>query len=329
MDSTRVFNMRLKYQFQLLRAIRNYFDKKDFLEVMTPPMVENPGMETHIHPFKVTSVTDKKWPAQYLQTSPEFWMKDLLASPEEELDRIYNLSYCFRDEPSSPEHRNQFIMCEWYRKNERYESIMRDCEELIPHCFNELAAAGAPVREELRTFNMQKVTIQELFENYLHINILDFLDTKELKLKIKKDFKDVILPKVDCTWDDYYFLLFLNMIEPKLRQLPAILLYEFPAPLAALSTIKESNQDVCERFEVYLNGLELCNCFNELTNLDTLKRRFDEQAKDKKKLYKYKLPEPSVIYDAMERGLPPSSGVALGVERLLMGLTRIENPFFN
>jgi lysyl-tRNA synthetase class 2 len=86
---------------------------------------------------------------------------------------------------------------------------------------------------------------------------------------------------------------------------------------------------VCERFEIYANGIELCNCFNELTDLNILKKRFAEQAIDKKNLYGYDLPEPTVIYNAMTRGLPSSAGIALGIERLLKVLTKIENPFWN
>ncbi|MCO4753987.1 MAG: hypothetical protein KC478_05875, partial [Bacteriovoracaceae bacterium] len=112
--------MRLKYQFALIQAIRNYFTEMGFVDVMTPPMVENPGMETHIHPFEVFSKYKGKSTNQYLHTSPEFHMKELLSLEEEQLDNIFNISYCFRDEPSSPIHRSQFLMLEWYRKNERY-----------------------------------------------------------------------------------------------------------------------------------------------------------------------------------------------------------------
>ncbi len=132
--------MRLTYQFALTQAIRNFFNSKGFTDVMTPPMVQNPGMETHVHPFDVRSKRSGKMTGLSLHTSPEFHMKELLSLKEEELDKIFNISYCFRDEPKSEFHRKQFLMLEWYRKNERYESIMRDCERLIPYCFDALKA---------------------------------------------------------------------------------------------------------------------------------------------------------------------------------------------
>ena len=109
--------MRLRYQFELIQLIRNFFTQQGFLDVMTPPAVENPGMEVHIHPFQLHSVIKNKLVPQYLHTSPEFCLKQLLASPGEKIENIFSLSYCFRDEPNSPIHRNQFIMLEWYRKH--------------------------------------------------------------------------------------------------------------------------------------------------------------------------------------------------------------------
>lgn len=318
--------MRLTYQFTLIQAIRNYFNSKSFLDVLTPPMVENPGMETHIHPFEVVSKINGKSTGQYLHTSPEFCMKELLSFEDEALERIFNISYCFRDEPLSEIHRKQFLMLEWYRKNERYEAIMKDCEELVPFCLEELKNAGAPTRAQ--SITSERATVQEVVQEYCGIDVLNFLDRKDLKEKIQNDFKEVPLPQVECDWDDYFFLLFLNLVEPHFKSHPMLLLYEFPAPLAALSTLKESDPRVCERFEVYLSGVELCNCFNELTDLEEQKKRFEAQAMTKKELYGYELPIPNTLYSALERGLPPSAGVALGVERLLSGLIDTSNPFY-
>lgn len=308
----------LELQFALLQSIRDFFKSEGFIDVMTPPMVRNPGMETHIHPFEVYGARDSKSRGFYLHTSPEFHMKELLSLG---FQNIFNISYCFRDEPISPIHRPQFLMLEWYRTGARYEKIMDDTEALIRWCGNDLSLKNVPKKFE-------RLTISELFLHYLKFDILDFLDKELLKKKIEKDYPEVPLPLSECSWDDYYFLLFLNKIEPKLVNHPYLLLYEFPAPLAALSTLKSSDPRVCERFEVYLNGIELCNAFNELTNLEEQKKRFNLQKKEKNDLYGYSLPEASVLYEAMERGFPKSSGIALGVERLLKSLTKIENPFY-
>lgn len=320
--------VKLAAQFQLLWAIRQFFIQRNFVDVMPPPMVQNPGMETHIHPFQVAHAKTTKFSPWYLNTSPEFHMKELLSLGFED---IFTLGYSFRDEPHAPNHRPQFLMLEWYRTNAHYTKIMDDCEELFKFTLNSLNEKALPVDQNLLKTKFERVTVQDLFLDMLHVDILNFLETKDLKELIEKNFKDVPLPTQGeiLSWDDYYFLLFLNKIEPHIAHYPYLLVYEFPNHLSALSTLKPSDPRVCERFEIYSKGVELCNCFNELRDLEIQKERFHSQAKEKENLYGYKLPEPAVLYGAMERGLPVSSGIALGVERLLKILTDIENPFWD
>ena len=287
-------------------------------------MVENPGMETHIHSFQVSSIVKNELKNLYLHTSPEFHMKKLLAE-NEELKNIFTISYCFRDEPNSPIHRNQFLMLEWYRKFERYEKIMQDTENLIKSANAYLQSKN--IKTKKQDFIFERTTVDSLFNEFLNFSILDFLETKELKEKILKDFKDVPLPSVDCDWDDYYFLLFLNKIEPLLENYPYLLISEFPAPLSALSTLSSKDNRVCERFEVYMHGIELCNCFNEITDYKELENRFKQQALDKKRIYNYQLPWPNEFMQTM-KNYPQSAGIALGVERLLLSLVDVNNPFF-
>lgn len=285
-------------------------------------------MEVHIHPFQLRSVHRNELRPLYLHTSPEFCMKDLLSDPSEGLDKIFNISYCFRDEPNSPIHRFQFIMLEWYRQNARYESIMQDTEDLIAFVINEGPKKGLPLRKEFEKVKMIRKTMQELFQEELGIDILNYLTIDSIK-ELLLDFPDVPVPTSQLEWDDYFFLLYLNKIEPNLTKWPLLMITEFPAPLSALSTLKEADPRVCERFEVYVNGVELCNCFNELTDPIEQRARFTMQNALKKKLYNYELPAPRNFYAAMDRGLPPSAGIALGVERLLSSLFEVENPFYS
>lgn len=328
----------LQLHFALLEAIRIFFKKKDFLEVMTPPMVTNPGYEAHIHPYRVYSQHKRQLTNSYLHTSPEFYMKELLSLG---FNNIFNICYCFRDEPESPLHRKQFLMLEWYRTNAKYQSIMDDVEHLLAFCANYLdnidtAKVATKYKAANKAVNEYKrVTVQELFHHYLKIDILAYLDTssncRELRQLIEKNYPDIPLPfdpTHPMSWDDYYFLLFLNKIEPRLKEWPYILIYEFPYHLSALSTINANNPLVCERFEVYLGGIELCNCFNELRDLQIQKQRFQEESQIKFANYQYNLPAPSVLFRALERGFPPSAGIAMGVERLLLALTNISNPFY-
>lgn len=319
--------MRRRHQLELIQSIRQFFQEKDFLEVLTPPMVENPGMETHIHPFQVYSAYKKQLYPLYLHTSPEFCLKEILADAKEEnLSQVYSLAYSFRDEPTSPIHRSQFLMLEWYRLGERYEKIMDDVEELIQWC---LTHTNAPKRKVFENLKFTRMTMSELWLQTINVDPLDYLDPKKLRLLMQTQFPDVPLPKVELPWDDLFFLLHLNKVEAQMSRWPLLLITEFPAPLAALSTIKPNDPRVCERFEVYINGVEICNAYNELIDVKEQRKRFETQAIEKKALYGYDLPAPQKFLRALEKGLPPCAGIALGVERLLHALFEVENPFFD
>ncbi len=284
-------------------------------------------MEVHIHPFQLHSVVQKKNHSLYLHSSPEFCLKELLSLKDESFDNIFSISYCFRDEPTSPIHRSQFVMLEWYRKNARYEAIMEDVEGLLVFCLSEAVKKNLPVREEVKNQKLVKKTMQEIFQEILGIDILNYLDVGSIK-RLLLQFPEVPLPQEELPWDDYFFLLFLNKIEPILVQTPLLMITEFPAPLSALSTLKENDPRVCERFELYVRGVEVANCFNELTDLAEQKKRFQEQKIQKQQLYSNELPEPKSFYTSFERGLPSCSGIALGVERLLTSLFEVDQPFF-
>lgn len=306
-----------------MKSIRSFFEQNSFMEVFAPPAVPNPGMEVHIHPFQLFSKSKNELSQLYLHTSPEFYMKWILSQG---LEKIFNLSYCFRDEPKSPIHRNQFIMLEWYRANERYEKIIADVEELIKFSLTQFQNNG--IETKVKNLQPVKMTVSEVFKKYLDIDILNFLEKNDLKNLIKSKFPSVPLPKEECSWDDYFFLLFLNLIEPEFTKIPFLILTEYPFHLRALSTLKKDDPRVCERFEVYINGIEIANCFNELTDLEEQKKLFKQQKVEKKNLYNYELTEAKVLYRALEKGLPKSSGIALGVERLIMSLTKLNCVFF-
>lgn len=289
--------------FEFVTQMHRFFEAQGFLHTYTPPMVENPGMEVHIHPFGLHRAHGQKKTDLYLHTSPEFAMKGLLTSG---LEKIYQINWCFRDEPESELHRPQFLMLEWYRKGARYEDIMNDTCALIKH----LGFKSEVVKK----------SVSEIFIEFVGFDILDYLEKDKLHKYIKENLSHLPLHEEMPEWDDYFFLIFLNDIEPKLKKYPALILYEYPYHQAALSTIKESDPRVCERFELYLNGVEIANCFNESTDLNELENRFKQQAKTKKELYNYELPAPVKFYETM-KSYPKSSGIALGVERLFGAIT--------
>ena len=187
---------------------------------------------------------------------------------------------------------------------------------------------GKPLNKKVH-----KMTIAEVFKKHLDIDILDLLETNDLKKVIKESFPEIPIPEEDeedkMIWDDYFFLLFLNKIEPLLKQYPFLILYEFPHHLSALSTLKVGDNRVCERFEIYIEGVELANCFNELCDLQIQKERAKKDLLLKKRLYNYTLPLPKTLFRSLEKGLPASSGIALGVERLFSIITKEKNPFLD
>lgn len=302
---------RIEYQSFFLKALRDFFASEDFSEVLVPPMVPCPGIETHIHPFQVYSSQKKELTSFYLQTSPEFYMKELLSVG---MERIYNISHCYRDEPQSEIHRPQFLMLEWYRANKRYDSLMQDCQKLIDFL---LSREPEGFKWKYSTpFKLEKRSMREVFSEVLNVDLYDLLDKQNIKEYLQEKKTDLPLPEAELSWEDSFFLLFLNLIEPHLKEYGGLILTEFPAPLAALSTLKKDDPKVCERFELFINGVEIANCFNELTNLSVQRERAKKNLKQKSDLYQYEVPPPNVLYSALEKGLPSSSGIALGVERL-------------
>ena len=324
---------KLNLQFHIIKAIRQFFTQKGFLDVMTPVAVSQPGMEPHIHPLQVSAVYPASQFSQqhhwFLNTSPEFSMKYLLSVG---FTKIFTITYSFRDEPSSPIHRPQFLMLEWYR-TENYDLIKQDVQDLFNFVARYLKQHHLPLQGLFSSADHQemqftRLTVQELFKRYLDIDILNYLDSAKLKDLITTRFPEVPLPTSDCPWEDYYFLLFLNKIEPHLAEIPFLLLDKFPAPLAALAKISQEDERVCDRFEIYINGMEIANCFHELVDYQQQKERWERYRAEKQAIYHYQLPRPQVLLDALKRGLPTASGIALGVERFGLCLTGEENLFW-
>ncbi len=295
----------LEKRLKFVQKLREFFISEGFIEIDTPPLVENPGMEPHIHPFKVHD--------KFLHTSPEFRMKEVLAQTK--LQNIFSLSYCFRKEPKSPIHREQFLMLEWYRRDQLLDKIIEDTQSLLSFLSNNKC-------------ELVIKTMSEVFQEFLNFCILDFLTKDQLLEKIKKDFKDIPIGSVELEWDDYFFLLFLNKIEPLLKKYPFLIITNFPSPLSALSEIDKNDSRVAKRFELYIHGVEIANCFQELRDVEEQIIRFKEFEDLKEQNYKYKLPWPSRFLKNLEN-LPVSSGIALGADRLYGALKQTDYIFWD
>ena len=311
-----MFSQKQTLSFQFVSAIRQFFTQKNFIDVLTPPMVDCPVIEPFIEPFQVQG-KHLGGKDRYLHTSPEFWMKYLLS---EGLENIFTISYCFRDGPVSPIHRSQFLMLEWYRAHEGYGKIRQDLEELTKfllrsfHCNDDLV--------------VEEMTVQELFQKNLGVDILELPGPMDFKKYIQDNHPDIPLPWCDLPWDDYYHLLFLNKLTPRLEQYRFLILKEYPAQLRALSRLKKTDPRVCERFEYFIDGIEVANCYSELTDLEEQKKCFEEFNQMRDKTGGSKMPRPEVLFHALKKGIPPAAGIALGIERLMKALLGIREPFF-
>ncbi len=310
--------------FLLQQSIRDFFGERGFRDVLTPPAVPHPGLEAHLHPFQLFSVRHRRTLPLYLHTSPEFALKELLAQG---FGDLFSLSYCFRDEPRSATHRRQFLMLEWYRVEQSYQVIADDVAQLIAFCHQRLQEAGVAVLND-HPPRPQTLTVEAAFEKWAKFSVGEHSTLPRLQ-KCVGELWPHLRPESVHHWDDLFFLVFLNVVEPQLKNIPLLILKEYPAQLAALARLKETDPGECERFEVFMHGLELANCFGELADLAEHKRRFANEEVRKRQCYHYQLPPPHDFYRTLESGLPPCAGIALGVERLLAGLTGVENPFYD
>ncbi len=295
--------------------IRNFFLQRDFLETRTPLLVPCPGMEPHVRPISTSTGAS-------LPTSPEFAMKRLLVGG---LKKIFQICPSFRDEPRSPHHFPEFTMLEWYRAHAGYEEIMRDTENLVAHL-----ARSCLGKEEVtfqgRTISVKapwpRYTVRELFLEHAQVDLgrataTEQLRTECLRLGLEVGQSD------GKTWDDYSFLIWLNCVEPRLPNDRAIIVHQYPASQAALAVLETDPQGHpwARRFEIYAGGLELGNAFEELTDPIEQRRRFDEDMELRERTYGSSFPRTPLdegFLEALEEGLPPSSGIAVGVDRLVM-----------
>lgn len=305
---------------RIIAAIRTFFAGRGFIEVETPALQVSPGMEPHLQAF----ATELRPPGEpprpiYLHTSPEFAMKKLLAAG---MPKIFQLARVFRNTERSRTHHPEFTMLEWYRADSGYRDLMYDCEALLRAC---LAAAGAKLFrwqdkscDPSRPF--ERLTVAAAFRRYCDLDLLATAPdptAPDLALLATAAKPLGIAPHEGDDWEDLFFRLFLERIEPYLGVGVPTILYDYPISLAALARAKPEDTRLAERFELYVAGLELANAFGELTDPVLQRARFviDQE----KKLDRYGVTYPiDEDFIAALGDMPESAGIALGVDRLVM-----------
>ena len=294
----------LRLRAALLGCVRRFFDDRGFLEVETPLLSRDTVVDRHLEPIAVTLPGDPSRPEQgrrmWLQTSPELAMKRLLAAGG---TALYQVTRSFRAAESGPRHNPEFTLIEWYRVGDSPDQAMDRLSELA-----EATLQRGPAR---------RLTYAEAFQQHVGIDP-HAASTEQLISAVRKN--DVPAPQ---GWssddrDSWLNLLLAELVEPHLgRDRPTILL-DYPASQAALAKVRPGPPAVAERFELYLDGIELANGYHELLDADELRRRNRDVNRQREADARPPLPEHSRLLDAMDHGLPDCCGVALGFDRLVM-----------
>jgi lysyl-tRNA synthetase class 2 len=285
----------LKLRARIIQAIRSFFETRGFLEVETPLRIPANAPEEHTEPLRSGDL--------FLQTSPELCMKRLLCRGH---DKIFQICRCWRGDERGSRHIPEFTMLEWYRSRSDYEALMKDCEQLLLHvsksCFSSLTVCYESINIALDEV-FTRVSVRDAFRKYTDVTMEEAVG--------------------DGSFDE----IMVTRIEPALVLGKPVLLLDYPIEMAALARPKPGDPAVAERFELYAGGMELANGFSELNDPVEQRLRFLEanQRRSSNGLPPLPVPEPFLGELA---DMPPSAGIALGVDRLVMlfaGATQIDD----
>jgi lysyl-tRNA synthetase class 2 len=275
----------LHQRARILQGIRQFFVEEGYLEVETSHRIPAPAPESHID-----AVPSGTW---FLHPSPELCMKRMMAAG---YDKIFQICRCWREKERGSLHLPEFTLLEWYRARHDYRSLMNECEELI----RSLARAlGLGQRVIFRGHDIdlsnpwERISVKEAFHKCARTSVPEALE---------KDLFDEIM---------------VQDIEPNLGVGKPTFIYDYPAQRGALARLKKEDPTVAERFELYMGGLELANGFSELIDSEEQKKRFRSENENRQSIGRPLYPMPDKFLAALDE-MPPSAGIALGVDRLAM-----------
>ena len=300
-----------KQRASVITKIRTFFYDRDVIEVETPLLSQGTVTDAYLDAFETkfkylsdSHITHAK--KYYLQTSPEFSMKRLLASGYQS---IYQICKAFRHEESGNNHNPEFTMLEWYRLGFDYYQLMDEVADLLEY----ILGCAKP----------EKLSYQQVFLQHL---MIDPLDTSVANIKAVLNQKNIIGDWIENETDLDILLqvAFSECIESSIGRDSPCFIYNFPKSQASLAKISPDDPRSAERFECYYRGVELANGFSELTDVKEQIERFEEDNKKRLLLGKEIKPIDQNFIAALSYGLPQCAGVALGIDRLLM-LTMKEN----
>jgi len=330
-------NPRLKKIFEqrieIIRLIREFFWAQGFVETETPIAVKTPSQEPYLN-FVPVNLHGPRGDEHkfYLHTSPEFGMKKLLAAG---WSKIFQICKCFRDnEEFGGRHNTEFTMIEWYRAPGALADIMDDTENLFRFVCEKLGMDFIDYQNyKIKIAGAwDRMTMREVWQKFVGVNLDEYLLTEKLAELVKERGYNV---EKDEPYEDLFFKIFLNEIEPKLGIERPIFVYDYPAQMSSLSRLCEDNR-YAERFELYIGGLEMANAFGELTDAVDQKNRLEADRMHRQHLGKETWPVDAEFISALESGIPNSEvlaalpaearraevgGIALGVDRMVLLFT--------
>jgi lysyl-tRNA synthetase class 2 len=310
----------LEKRAAILQAVRAYFATQSFLEVETPARVRNPGQEQHLVAFPAGQ-------DRFLITSPEYHMKRLLAGG---LSRIVQICRCFRKEENGPFHQPEFTMIEWYRAGGTLADLMADCEaiiEIAARVSNTWPTVPIPSNRGCHAESLtiaapfQRISVGELFLKHTGAFLRGNESLNEMQ---QLAVKNGCYVSKTAAWEDHFFQIWLDRIEPHLGINGPVFVDGWPIPLAALACATPGNPHTAERFELYAAGLELANAFGELIDPVEQRRRFETEMALRHQNGKTVYPIDEKLLAALGE-MAPTSGIAMGFDRLVLLVTGASN----
>lgn len=311
---------------KVLTAIRRFFFDRKFHEVETPYLTGSLPPESYLDIFETTLLDRHRNPKRaFLPTSPEPFLKKLLVAG---IGNCFALPKSFRNtEDMSLTHNPEFTILEWYRVDADFTDIMRDCEELLVfiHTYLQRSTTGRGATKSTDlvyqgkhvdlTPLWERLSMVEAFRRYAKIDLTKAL-TRAAMVPIAKR-KGYTVRDTDG-WEELFDQIFLNDVVPRLGRGRPTILYDYPMALAALAQKKKSDPRFAERFEFYIEGLELGDAYSELTDWKEQRARFELEYAERKRLGKVEHPIDMDFIEALKVGMPRAGGIAVGVDRLIM-----------
>jgi lysyl-tRNA synthetase class 2 len=292
---------------RFIEDVRRFFKNEGFLSIETPHLVVSSGLEPHLEPFVTSWKRGEANRPLYLPTSPELHLKKLLCRG---FRKVFEIKKVFRNEDLSPHHQPEFLMLEWYRAMATLDSIESDIAGLLH--FLKQSGWG----HELPSPQLERVSVRALFARFLDIELQPNMTDEALRKAAQKQYPQESFAQE--SFDDLFHRLWVDFIDPKLKNWPALIVFDYPPSQAALARL--TPEGWADRRELYINGIEIANGYFELNDPDEQRRRFENDVKLRAELGRTPISIDEDFLKHLEQGMPPAAGIALGMERLFMAL---------